>query len=606
MGIYEFKREDAINFSRELGFQSKIRGDELQFRFCPYCNGGGRKDDGTFSINLTTGLFKCLRASCGAQGNMVTLSRDFNFSLGTEVDEYFNSKRKFRKLTRKPTKLVSKPAAVEYLESRGISERIANKYEITVRNDNDKILVFPFTDPDGILQFVKYRKTDFNPETDANKEWCERDCKPILFGMNQCDTNNKTLILTEGQIDSLSVAEAGIENAVSVPTGAKGFTWIPYCWDWLQGFDTLIVFGDYERGHISLLDEMQHRFNGMVKHVREDDYLGCKDANEILQKHGKDAIVNAVKNAVPIPIDHIKKMENIKKVDLSTVEHFSTGFKQLDNMLGGFYFGQLIELTGKRGLGKSTLATQFVIQGLRYGYNVLIYSGELLDWQIRDWFDRQVAGPAFINQKISDNGFVSFSVDANAIALMENWYKDKVYVYDNSSVQEDENSEVIKLIEDAVRQYSCRVVLIDNLMTAIVDDPKQDLYRQQAEFARKLANIAKMYGVAIFLVAHPRKNNYQEDDSDIIAGSSKITDLADVVMNYGRDKNVEDKNTMDRKLHVWKNRATGRVSRDGINLYFNEASKRISTSKTDFDWRLGWEPTDGFMEYEDDYVEVPF
>ena len=75
--------------------------------------------------------------------------------------------------------------------------------------------------------------------------------------MNHCNPDNPTLVLTEGQIDSLSVAEAGIENVVSVPTGAKGFTWIPYCWDFLSQFKTLVVFGDCENGRITLLEEMQ-------------------------------------------------------------------------------------------------------------------------------------------------------------------------------------------------------------------------------------------------------------------------------------------------------------------------------------------------------------
>ena len=88
--------------------------------------------------------------------------------------------------------------------------------------------------------------------------------------MDKCNPEaNDTLVMTEGQIDSLSCAEAGIPNAVSVPTGAQGFTWVPYCWDFLGKFKTLIVFGDHEKGHITLIAEMQTIFHGKVKHVRE-------------------------------------------------------------------------------------------------------------------------------------------------------------------------------------------------------------------------------------------------------------------------------------------------------------------------------------------------
>ena len=84
MALYDFQREDAERFAREQGARVRTRGDELEFQRCPYCNGGG-KDKFTFSINLKTGAFKCLRASCGAHGNMITLHKDFNFSVLTST-----------------------------------------------------------------------------------------------------------------------------------------------------------------------------------------------------------------------------------------------------------------------------------------------------------------------------------------------------------------------------------------------------------------------------------------------------------------------------------------------------------------------------------------
>ena len=73
-------------------------------------------------------------------------------------------------------------------------------------------------------------------------------------------------------MDSLSVAESGIENAVSVPNGALGFTWVPFVWNWWCQFEELVVFGDFEHGCITLLDELRKRFPGKVKHVRFEDY----------------------------------------------------------------------------------------------------------------------------------------------------------------------------------------------------------------------------------------------------------------------------------------------------------------------------------------------
>ena len=180
MGLYQFKQQDAYDFSNHIRATANKKGDELRFKICPYCHGGG-KDTDTFSINLKTGQFKCLRSSCGVSGNMITLSKDFDFSLGNMADEYYRKKKQYRKLKTPENKINPLPEAIEYLKSRGISEKTASEYEITVRNDNHKILMFPFFDENGLLQFAKYRKTDFDKEKDKNKEWCEANCKPILF-----------------------------------------------------------------------------------------------------------------------------------------------------------------------------------------------------------------------------------------------------------------------------------------------------------------------------------------------------------------------------------------------------------------------------------------
>lgn len=605
MGIYEFDREDAIRFGNEIGAKFRVRGDEMQFDRCPYCLGGhSGKDHGTFSINLKTGQFKCLRASCNAHGNMITLARDFSFSLGPEADEYYAPKKRFRNIHKKE-KPQTKPAAIAYLESRGISAAVAEQYNITTQRDHDNILVFPFYDENNILQFVKYRKTDFNKDTDKSKEWCERDCKPILFGMNHCNPENPTLVLTEGQIDSMSCAEAGIKNAVSVPTGAKGFTWIPYCWDFLSRYSNLVIFGDFEHETISLLSEMQKRFHGAVKHVREGDYKDCKDANEILQKYGPEYLRKCVDNAVPVSNPKIKPLEEVQRVDLNSMEKIRSGIWELDKLIGGFYFGQVILVTGERGFGKSTLVSQFGTQAIAAGYPTFFYSGELMDWYFKAWIEYQIAGARYINTMVSSFGYKSYSIQADKLQQIENWYSGKAYIYDNGIVTEDDTEEetLLETLENAIKQYGCRVLAVDNLMTAITDDLSSDLYRMQTKFVKALTMLAKRYDALIFLIVHPRKSNGTLFDNDDVAGSSNITNLVDVVLRYGkpREEGVSQ-DTNERLLAVYKNRLNGRTNRDGIRLYFQESSKRISENPSMFDWELGWENSDFTPIGEDDGV----
>lgn len=614
MNIYNFDPEDAKRFGQEQNIQYRVRGNELQFVRCPYCK-NKTDDKNTFAINLRTGQFKCLRASCGAKGNMLTLARDFGFSLGRDADEYYYSRRRYRDFRKYPVPETREPAVI-YMDQRGISKTITEKYHITTQKDADNILVFPFYDENNTMQFIKYRKTDFDKDKDRNKEWCEKNCKPILFGMDQCDPErSEVLVMTEGQIDSLSVAEAfgGEINAVSVPTGANGFTWVPYCWDFLGKFKTLVVFGDHERGHITLLEEMQKRFHGMVKHVREDDYRDCKDANEILRKYGRQAIVDAVNNAIVAENPRIKDLADVERKDLASMERVGTGFAPLDQMIGGLYFGQLVLLTGERGLGKSTVGSQICVSALDAGYSVFAYSGELNDWMFQDWVDRQCAGPDYINTKIQENGFPVFSIDGEVASAIHGWYRGRFYLYDNLTIEGDEDVTLLKIIEEAITQRACRFIFIDNLMTAISDDLSSDLYRQQSAFIRALAEMTKRLDVIIMLVVHPRKRNGYQFSNDDIAGSGNITNLADVVLRYARP--AEDSGAdYDRILQVTKNRLNGRIhfGDDGAGLYFDEKSKRIVCSKyTDngFGFSLGWiesmEDNDGFMALPED-EEVPF
>ncbi len=610
MEYYEFKKEDAYEFARASRIQTKQRGDELQFLSCPYCRGGKNGDKGTFSISLVTGQFKCLRSSCSVSGNIITLARDFDyFSLGKDIDAYYQTgkQKRFRRF-KKMENIKPKTEAITYLESRKITAATAEKYQITVQSKHKNIVVFPFLDEKGNMPFIKYRKTDFNPAVDKGKEWCEANCKPILFGMYQCNLDNKTLVLTEGQIDSLSVAESGIENAVSVPFGKNGFTWIPYCWEWMQNFDTLIVFGDCENGIITLLDEMRKRFRGTVKAVQQQDYRGCKDANELLCKYGKDAVRRAVEQAKTVLIDRVIEIADIKAVDLFSLPKISTGIVGIDKVLsGGIYLGQTVILTGKRGDGKSTLGSQILANALDNGKSVFAYSGELPDYFFKRWLDFQIAGQQNVIDRAGEAGSVNYFIPDSKVHKISEWYRGRAYLFDSHSTEDNELEHLLSTIEKAIQQYGIQLVLLDNLMTALDIGLDIDLYRAQSKFVDKLVKISKNYNVAVILVVHPRKNSLGADDNDVVSGSSDITNKVDVVMTYKRDKTLSDD---ERLLTISKNRLTGKlaIGAKAIKLYFDEASKRISDNRDNFRKPYGWEADlNGFMPVADmEQMEIPF
>lgn len=601
---YEFKEQDAFDFARHVHAETNVRNGELFFKICPYCNPKPTRDNiKSFSINLTTGRFKCFRASCGVQGNMITLAKDFDFSLGNEVDEYYQPKKQYRKFKKQEKPIEPKPEAIRYLESRGISEEVAKEYEITVQTDKPNILVFPFYDEKGVLQFVKYRKTDYDKEKDKNKEWCEANCKPILFGMKQCK-NFKRLVITEGQIDSLSVATAGINNAVSVPTGAKGFTWVPYCWNWINQFEEIVVFGDFEKGHITLLDELSRRIKITVKHVREEDYKDCKDANEILKKYGEEQVRKCVENAVVVPIKQVKQLADVKRVDIFKLPKMKTGIKQVDRLLyGGLPFGGVTLISGKTGEGKSVLASQIMINAVKQGYYCFAYSGELVDSQFQSIMDFQIAGSRHIIEYQNEWGDKGYNISDLNRSMISDWYRDKFWLYDNSVIENDEQESLVTVTENVIMQYGVKVVLLDNLMTAIDLEATNgsDKYERQGLFVKKLARLATRHNALILLVAHKRKNNFSTNENDEISGSSDISNLAMVTIAYEKNNEIEKS---QRLLKVSKNRLFGKTETKGYILDYDEKSKRIYGQGDDLYVDYGWnKDSAGFIPINE---ESPF
>ena len=589
---YIFRQEDVFDFANVINAETKLKGNELFFKFCPYCHGGGH-DKETFSVNLETGAYKCFRASCGKQGHFVELARDFNYELEFEDGK----QKKYRKLPQRRPTPTNK--AVEYMRSRNISADTTERFRLTTSKKDPNLLVFPFYDENDVLTTIKYRKMNFVKGRDQSKEWFLKDLKPILFGMAQC-TDFERLIITEGQIDSLSVSDCGYENAVSVPNGANAFLWITLCWEWLIKFKEVVVFGDYEKGKMTLIDEIQKRFPQKVKAVRAEDYLGEKDANAIYCKYGRQAIVHCIENAEIQRLKNVKDLSEVETVDLNALPKIKTNIREIDRVIGGLCYGQVALLTGKRGNGKSTFMSQLVCEALEQDESVFVYSGELADYHFKRWIDYQLAGNSNIDCLTNEYGDEEYIIKDGIIDRINAWYRGRAFIYDNNYLPEgDEFESLTVTIENVIRQYGTKLICIDNLMTAMDTVVSNDnLYLAQSNFVGKLKKIAIRHNVVIILVAHPRKSD-KEFTNDDVSGSSDITNKVDIVMSYQR---VDEDGAFNSKLLITKNRLSGKLAtgNNSIGLMYSERTKRIFSESSGVK-TYGWERPD---EIYDDIEEI--
>ncbi len=594
---YEFNIDDLRKLAGIVGAETKEDGDEVQFKYCPYCHGGAHRDTYTFAVNKKSGAYNCLRSSCGKQGHFVTLARDMGYALdfGVEPKEY-------RRLPQKPIDV--RPAAVKLLGERGIGEEVCNRYQITVQKDNENILVFPFYNAGGELVTVKYRNARFRKGIDRNKEWFEKDTQPVLFGMREARNTDKPLVITEGQIDALSLAECGIENAVSVPNGCSSFTWVSACYDWVMQFSSVIVMGDSENGKITLVDKIAKSFKLPVFYIPPENYYGLKDANDILREYGKDVLLDSFSRAVEYIIPHVKRLADVESIDFSTLPRIKTGIGRLDSVIGGFYYGQVILLTGRRGEGKSTLMGQLILEAINQGNRVLAYSGELTASHFKNWIDFQAAGAEGVINCGTDER-PAYRIKPDVQDKINRWYRPLALLYDNEAIYEDETEELLQTVEDAVVRYGVNMVCIDNLMTAMDVGAKDDFYRAQSEFVRKLKLIAVRYNIVVLLVAHPRKEMAGTLTNDSVAGSGDITNRVDTVLIYSRLKTADG--TSRGQLQVTKNRINGKLIVDRpLNMIYSESTKRITEEHEQDQKCYGWQERPTWYEVSADQEELPF
>lgn len=599
---YELKQEDVYGLISSLNATTRQHGNEIQFKLCPYCYGGRHKDEWTFSINIETGLYNDARGSCAKKGHFVQLARDFGYKLD------FDNEKKYVEFPQPQKRIIPRESAYAYLESRGISRATAERYQVTAFEDKPRILWFPFFDENNKLVFAKFRRMDFKKGVSkGSKEWQQSGGKPILFGMQECE-DFSTLVITEGQFDSMSCAEAGIKNAVSVPSGKTNFAWLPNCKDWLKKFDTIIVFGDMEDGKMSLLDEIEKKCTNKIKAVRKQDYLGEKDANAILQKFGKDAIVDCINNAEPLNAACVKPLSKVTSPDWDSIERIETRIYEVDEALdGGIMLGQVVLLSGKRGDGKSTFMSQLIADAIDQDFGTFVYSAELPDYQFKDWLNTQVAGEENLVERKNKYGKTKYVVQADIQKKIDAWYDGKAFIFDNSFTDEHPEKELdlINIIEQTIRQDDVKLICVDNLMTAMESVKSQnELYLAQGRFVGKLKKLAIKYNVAVILIAHPRKQGKDSDkdfDNDDVAGSGDVTNKVDIVLNYSRPKKEE---SYQRLLTMDKNRMTGRLLKGdkAVKMYYNEKSRRISAAGV-LNRRYGWE-NDGYTRVDD--IDVPF
>lgn len=301
-----------------------------------------------------------------------------------------------------------------------------------------------------------------------------------------------------------------------------------------------------------------------------------------IKKIDNEEIINNLEDAKTI-MEDTSKYENMFSSfgDIEVkrdTKSLATGFLKLDRALHGLEYGTLTTLTGEPATGKSTILNQIMANAISNNEKVFLYSGELPQRKLKAWFNRTVANEEHLKTFVDEYGKEKTYSSSFANDLISKWADKNLFIFNDE--QRPSESNLIGSITYLAKNKGVRLVVLDNLMTMITDNPTDNEYKKQKYLVNNLKNLAKKYDLVIILVAHANKKSKDNNNPDMfdVAGASEIVNLSDYVLKSVREIKVNENGEEENKnsIHILKNRIEG-IQGVFLRTYFDEYRKRFYT-----------------------------
>lgn len=506
---------------------------------CPLCyERRSNKRDKSLSIDTTTLYYRCFH--CDAHGFLKSKMSDC-------LSKYQKEMKPERKIYRRPVPKdnIDKKYAdsfLEYFKGRGISEKTLRSTKVTQDtayfpsiNKKAGCIAFNYFLEDELIN-VKYRT--------RNKDFTlEKDAELIPYNVNSIapdsfeEGEEKYCIFCEGEIDCLTWIECGYTHAVSVPNGAnENLEYIDKFVDsHFDKLDVIYIAVDNDYKGLICREELIRRFGKEM--CRVVDYpKPCKDINEVLLKYGKDAVIKCLKDYTEMKPDGIEELTDVEN-ELDVLYHqglqkgTTIGVPEVDKILS-FRTGMLNIVTGVPTSGK-TYFLNYVLARLNI----------LNNWKVAFFSPEFYPVSLHISQVIETLGGRRFSAENYNLSVYEEM---KRYVCDNFFWIDPDDTDLNSVLDRSkylIKKKGIKALVIDPF-NALTDKDRKNVKQDEyiSDFLQKLRWFARKYGVAVFLVMHPVKQQKLENglypvcDLYSCKGAAEINDKADVGISIWRNE----------------------------------------------------------------------
>jgi len=537
---------------------------------CPSCSETRKKKrEKTLSVTVNpdgTKLYFCHH--CGASGSIF------------RKKEYFKKESNVTRI--QPRATVDESAIKNFFNSRGILW--SQDIDLPVISGKRYFNGFGELDAVGFVYGDQSQPSAIKWRAINQKAFTQEGAARHFYGIEFIPDDAKELIIVEGECDALALASAGIA-AVSCPNGApqmvSGKSFSPeddnkfsYIWEareLIDRCDKIILATDNDKAGHALAEEIARRI-GRAKCWAINYPAGCKDANEVIQQHGVEALKDVVSKSQPLPLkgvysakSYIQDVQDIFAKGVGSGE--STGIASIDDLFT-IAEGQLSVVTGVPSSGKSEFVDQIMVnlaQNCSWKFAVASFENP----------------PHFHIAKLSEKivGKAFFEGEAERMTNKEltdcSNFIDKHFVFlDSRDGAVSTIDSIIDRAKQAVMRLGIRGLVIDPY-NYIEKNTQSDESQSISSMLTKVTAFAKAHGVHVWFIAHPAKMYPREDGSMpiptgmSISGSAAWFAKADLGVTVHR---VGD----DTEIHCWKSRFKWIGKQGAVPLAYDKSTGRYS------------------------------
>ena len=459
--------------------------------------------------------------ACGSKDNLARYTDGHGYCFGCQ--HYENSEGEPQEARRQDLGLLK----VEYqpLPRRGITEETCRRWGYGVSHFNGELVqVANYKNRSGeiIAQKIRTRNKDFVILGES------RGLR--LWGEGLWRDGGKMLVITEGEIDALSVSQGAFNNkypVASLPSGAAGAARaVRNSVEWLEKFDSVIfLFDQDEPGQKAALDCALLLSPGKAKIAS----LPLKDPNDMLVAGRLKELVNAIWGAKVYRPDGVLPGEEMwtRVSEEQQVEAVEYPWFGLNEKTYGLRCGEVVTLSSGTGQGKSSVCREWQAWLLGKGHRVGIVSLEEnvkqsaqslmaihLECPIHQWEEREIT---------EEQKKESFDATVG---------NGRCVLYDHWGSLDSEN--LLSRIRYMARGMGCTHIFLDHLSIVVSGITGGDERRLIDNTMTRLRSMVEELQIALVIVSHlkrPEGRSHEEGGQVSLAhlrGSGAIAQLSDI------------------------------------------------------------------------------